>query len=1032
MEKKTNDWENQKVLEKNRLKSRAYFIPYPDVDTALTFQRETSERIRMLNGKWKFYYASSPLEVPQGFYSEDYNVDDWDEIRVPSNWQMEGYGHPHYTNVMYPFPVDPPKVPSENPTGSYRRDFYLADEDLKDKRIILRFEGVDSAFYVWINGKEVGYSQGSRLPSEFDITSAVRTGKNTVAVMVFQWSDGSYLEDQDMWWLSGIFRDVYLVIRPDTYIRDFFTVADLDERCESGMLKTRVELVNTEGTAVKGYSLSVSLLDTDLNPVGEKEIRDITLDPDEEKSFEIEILVDNPRKWSAEDPYLYNVILTLKDEGCNVAEVIPGKAGFRKVELRDGVFLVNGVPIKLKGVNRHEHHPDFGRAVPIEWTEQSIILMKRHNINTVRTSHYPDDPRFYDLCDRYGIYVIDEADLECHGFAFAGDINRLSNDPEWQEAYIDRIERTVNRDKNHPCVIFWSLGNESGFGINHEAMAEWCKKNDPTRLVHYERDTQAKVSEIVSTMYTPVEKLEELGKMTDMPKPHILCEYAHAMGNGPGNLKEYWEVFYKYKRLQGGCVWEWMDHGIRKKTPDGKEYFGYGGDFGDEPNDGNFVIDGLVFPDHTPSPGLIEYKKVIEPVKVEEIDLTKGEVKITNLYEFISLDHLIMSWEIWADGKIIECGEVSIKGVSARTSRVVTIPYRIPDNPEPGTDYWLNIHFILANSTNWGEKGHTVAWAQFKLPVESRKEPKSISVASMPPLTCRDFDNTIEVKGAEFKLLFDKVRGIIESLQYSGVELIKTGPRLNLWRAPIDNDRYAIEDWTKKFVRLLNHRIDDVSLELINNNLIRIDVISCVAPPVVDWKIDTEYIYSIYGSGDIILEVKGRPQGNLPMVFPRIGLKMRLNKELEQVMWYGRGPGESYIDSKEANPFGIYRKNIDELYTPYVRPQENGNRTDVKWVSITDRRGIGLLFVGMPFINFSAHRFEPEDFEKAKHTCDLIPRDYIVMNIDYKHNGLGSASCGPAPLEKYLLFPEKFDFSLRIRPFSNSLTTAVQLSKYVI
>ncbi|HRR91904.1 MAG TPA: DUF4981 domain-containing protein, partial [bacterium] len=452
----------------------------------------------------------------------------------------------------------------------------------------------------------------------------------------------------------------------------------------------------------------------------------------------------------------------------------------------------------------------------------------------------------------------------------------------------------------------------------------------------------------------------------------------------------------------------------------------------DEPNDGNFVIDGLVFPDHTPSPGLIEYKKVIEPVKVEEIDLTKGEVKITNLYEFISLDHLIMSWEIWADGKIIECGEVSIKGVPARTSRVVTIPYRIPDNPEPGTDYWLNIHFILANSTNWGEKGHTVAWAQFKLPVESRKEPKSISVASMPPLTCRDFDNTIEVKGAEFKLLFDKVRGIIESLQYSGVELIKTGPRLNLWRAPIDNDRYAIEDWTKKFVRLLNHRIDDVSLELINNNLIRIDVISCVAPPVVDWKIDTEYIYSIYGSGDIILEVKGRPQGNLPMVFPRIGLKMRLNKELEQVMWYGRGPGESYIDSKEANPFGIYRKNIDELYTPYVRPQENGNRTDVKWVSITDRRGIGLLFAGMPFINFGAHRFEPEDFEKAKHTCDLIPRDYIVMNIDYKHNGLGSASCGPSPLEKYLLLPEKFDFSLRIRPFSNSLTTAVQLSKYVI
>jgi len=1030
MEKRLNDWENLEVLQKNRLKSRAYFIPYSDIDSALTFQREISDRIKILNGKWKFHYAPSPYEAPKDFYKEDYDVSSWDEIRVPSNWQMEGYGNPHYTNVMYPFPVDPPRVPSENPTGSYRREFYL-EEDLNGKRIILRFEGVDSAFHVWVNGEEVGYSQGSRLPSEFDITPYTRSGKNILAVRVYQWSDGSYLEDQDMWWLSGIFRDVYLVIRPEVHVRDIFIIGDLDEKYESGILKVKLDLINTGKKNIDNHKVSVIFLDDGQKLIKETE-RTFSLESLEEKRIEIEIPIDNPRKWSAEDPYLYNLIINLTNEKGETLEVIPNKVGFRKVELKGGTFLVNGVPIKLKGVNRHEHHPDFGRAVPIEWAEQSIILMKRHNINAVRTSHYPDDPRFYDLCDRYGIYVIDETDLECHGFAFTGDINRISNDPKWQPAYIDRIERTVHRDKNHPCVIFWSLGNESGFGINHEAMAEWCRKNDTTRLIHYERDISAKVADVVSTMYTPVDKLEELGKLTDMEKPHILCEYAHAMGNGPGNLKEYWETFYRYKRLQGGCIWEWMDHGIRKKTPDGKEYFAYGGDFGDEPNDGNFVIDGLVFPDHTPSPGLIEYKKIIEPVKVEEIDLKKGEVKITNLYDFISLDHLTMSWNVTVDGKPIEGGEIPINGINAKESRIVTIPYRLPEDPEPNTDYWLNIYFILTNDTLWAEKGHIVAWAQFKLPVESKKAPKILNIDSMPSLTYKDLDTKVEIKGSDFSLIFNKVKGTMDELRYNGIDLIKIGPRLNLWRAPIDNDKYVVENWKKKFVHLLNHRIDDVHIEVKGKNLIEIRVLSCIAPPVVDWKIDTEYTYSIYGSGDILLEVKGKPQGNLPMLFPRIGLKMGINKELEEVMWYGRGPGESYIDSKEANSFGIYKKSVDELYTPYVKPQENGNRTDVKWVSLTDRKGIGLLFVGMPTINFSAHRFEPEDFEKARHTCDLVPRDYIVLNIDYKHNGLGSASCGPAPLEKYLLYPQDFEFSVRIKAFDNSLTTPIYLSKYVL
>ncbi|WP_337589409.1 glycoside hydrolase family 2 TIM barrel-domain containing protein [Paenibacillus contaminans] len=636
-----HDWENHQLIHRNRMDSRAYFIPYEDEISALSYDRGSSASFRLLNGVWKFHYAETPAHAPEAFYEERFDTRDWDNLTVPSSWQMHGYGKPHYTNVNYPFPVNPPYVPSENPTGSYVRDFQIAPE-WNGKKITLRFEGVDSAFHVWVNGKFVGFSKGSRIPAEFDITETARIGVNKIAVRVYQWSDGSYIEDQDQWWLSGIFRDVYLIASPlEAHVDDVFVRTELDEAYEHAVLQINAKI---SGSSKQAFSLEAKLLDAAYMPV-EGGTASAPVKALKNKTTEalLQMPVGNPHKWSAEAPHLYHLLLTLRDSKGNVLQVVPQRVGFRSVELKDGNFLVNGVAVMLKGVNRHDHHPDLGKAVPLSWMLEDVLLMKRHNINAVRTSHYPNDPRFYDLCDEYGLYVMDEADLECHGFYSAGtgyDFDAAktwtTDNPEWEAAYVDRMERMVHRDKNHPSIIMWSVGNESAFGRNHIAMYESAKRIDPTRLVHNEGDREAVAADVYSTMYTDVGKLNELGRMKGMKKPHILCEYAHAMGNGPGGLKEYWETFYAHKRLQGGFVWEWLDHGICRKTAEGVEYFAYGGDFGDQPNDYNFVIDGLVQPDRTPTPGLIEYKKVLEPVKIDPADLANGKLKLTNRYDRFS------------------------------------------------------------------------------------------------------------------------------------------------------------------------------------------------------------------------------------------------------------------------------------------------------------------------------------------------------------------------------------------------------------
>ncbi|MBD8068631.1 beta-galactosidase subunit alpha [Bacillus sp. PS06] len=1051
MTKHVPNWENLSVLHQNRLPERAYFFAYQDEQSALTYDRGKSQGFKLLNGVWKFHYAENPMAAPKQFFDDKFDTSQWDEIEVPSNWQMNGYGKPHYTNVQYPFPVDPPHIPTENPTGSYRREFHIPAEWM-NQSVIVRFEGVDSAFHVWVNGQEVGYSQGSRIPSEFDVSSYIIEGKNTISVQVYQWSEASYIEDQDMWWLSGIFRDVYLIARPKVQIRDYFVRTMLDENYQDAVLEVDLNLLNNENRPLDNYQVEVKVLNAKYEEVVRTELKNIQVDQGKECELSLEIPIQNPEKWTAETPYLYHLLLTLKDENGREIEVIPTKTGFRSVEIKDGVLLVNGVPIMIKGVNRHDHHPDLGRAVPLDWMIEDIKLMKLHNINAVRTSHYPNDPRFYELCNVYGLYVIDEADLECHGFIFVNNPHQISDDPAWEEAYVDRMKRMVERDKNHPSIIMWSLGNESGFGRNHEAMANWSRKRDVTRPLHYEGEcrelmnrTQNNpsdpfVSDVHTTMYTSVEVMDQLGARTDLSKPHIMCEYAHAMGNGPGGFKEYWETFYKHRRLQGGFVWEWLDHGIRQVTETGEEYFAYGGDFGETPHDSNFVIDGLVMPDRTPSPALIEYKKVIEPVKVDAVDLTKGTIKITNRYDFISLDHLQLSWSVIVDGQIMDDGVLPIPYIAAGDSKVITVPISLPKSVNQNTDYWLNLNFVNAVETLWARAGHEVAWAQFELPVyvaNSNEFELQYGVLFIEEKT-----NTLDISGEEFEISFDKVYGVIDSWTFNGIKMIEEGPRLNFWRAPTDNDSIgnanfkpipSKDTWKKYGVDSLTNRVEEVSYTLSKDSKKATIVVKVrIAPPVYSWAINAEYTYTVYGSGDVVLNVSGKPEGEVPETLPRIGLKMTLPKKFETVQWYGLGPGEAYVDSQLATRMGIWSKTVEELYTPYVYPQENGNRHQVNWVSITDTRGAGFLAVGDPHLNFSAHYYTIKDFEEAKHTYDLKKQDFITLNLDHRHHGLGSASCGPDVLDKYKLITDEFDFQVRLKPYSKDQHTPIELSKMTL
>lgn len=991
--------------------ARAHFLTFPSKEKALLNNNRYTHAFKNLNGVWKFMFLDAPEYSPEGFFNSDFDVTKMDDITVPGNWQLQGYGKMHYSDLWYNFPINPPYVPTENPTGIYKRTFFV-EESYRDKKIIIRFCGVDSAYHLWINGKEVGYSKVARNESEFDITDLIRVGEeNDVTVRVYQWSDGTYLEDQDMWWESGIFRDVELIGVPKDGINDYKVIADLDDEYKNGIFKVEAFLRTT-----KEVNVTFELVDAGENTVFTK-----TVVAKEGKACIDEVIAD-VNHWTAETPYLYKLFMTVEDDG-QIIEVIPQNVGFRNIRLNGETFLVNGVAIKFKGVNRHDYSPQNGRVVSREEIEKDIILMKQFNINAIRTSHYPNSYYLYDLCDEYGMYLIAETDLECHGFELTGDYKWITDDPSWELAYVSRMTRMIERDKNHPAIIFWSLGNESAFGCNFRKMTDVAHEMDPTRLVHYEGDFDVESADVYSTMYTWIENPKKPYLMKDIieksKKPHIHCEYCHAMGNGPGNLKDYQDLVYAHDKLQGGFVWEWFDHGIESFTESGEKYYRYGGDFGDDPSNKDFCIDGLIMPDRTPSPGLYEYKKVIEPITATAVDIQKGIINLLSRYDFANLDRFNLVYKVMEDDVILQTGFMAVPSIEARANKDITLPYDLSAiKVKPGAHYYVNISYQLREDTSYASSGHELATAQFELPLYK----EGIVVRPEGILNVEKEHTTLHVKGANFSLDFNLVNGNLMNIVRDGMQVLSKGPRLTLWRAPISNDMEIIDKLKKVYFLHLEHEVVmniDYHME---GNILKVEVDTINSTTNSAWHFKTKYVYTVCPSGDILIDVEGTPSGRVdlaPDMLPRIGVSMHLDKSMEHVRYFGMGPGENYADSKEAAQMGLYANTVDGLFTNYVIPQENGNHMGCKWVSMTNDRGMGLLASTEGDFNFSASWYEDKDLDDAKHTCDLVKRDYIVFNVDYKQNALGTNSCGQWQLDKYRAKFEDFKLSFRLTPFNN-------------
>jgi beta-galactosidase len=973
-----------------------------------------------LTGSWRFR-LSPRADGDFGFADPGFDDSGWDRLPVPSHWQLRGHGAPAYTNVAYPFPVDPPHVPTENPTGDYRVGFRLP-ADWEAERTVLRLEGVDSWCRVWLNGRELGSSGGSRLPVEFDATAALAAPgeDNLLAAHVRQWSAASYLEDQDMWWLSGIFREVRLLARPTGAIDDWFVHADYDHHTGAGTLRVDASV-----------PARVTVPELGVDAAAGETVRLPAVEP-----------------WSAESPRLYDGQLA------SAGERVALRIGFRTVAVADGLLTVNGRRVLLRGVNRHEFHPDLGRAVDEQVMLADILLMKRHNLNAVRTSHYPPHPRFLELCDAYGLYVVDECDLETHGFVLVGWRGNPTDDPRWRDALVDRMARMVERDKNRPSVILWSLGNESGVGRNLAAMAGWARRRDPSRPLHYEHDWSCRDVDVYSRMYPTHAEVDAIGRGQEAPlddpeldarrraMPLILCEYAHAMGNGPGGLWEYQELFERHPRCQGGFVWEWIDHGLRARTSDGREYFAYGGDFGEPLHDGNFVADGLLFPDRTPSPGLEELKNVVEPVRIAADP--GGGILVANLHDFRDLSHLAFTWTLEAEGVAVASGPLQVPPLAAGERTTVPLPLLPPTDAES----WLTVRALLATDHPWAPAGHEIAWGQLPItpgrgaqgPHHPKPTPDPPGSGAAPPTPgpgaaphpdpaapgppVGERSPTAEAGGSGIHNppkvptlegltvgpgVFDPVTGRLLRIGDLPVE----GPRLDLWRAPTDNDcgyhGEALEPlWRRIGLHRLQHRTDQMAV--VGAELV---VRSRVAPAATDLGVAATYRWSAVPGG-LRLEVVVVPEGDWPCPLPRLGLRMAVPASLRRIEWFGRGPGEAYADTGRAARVGRFAATVEELQTPYLRPQENGNRREVRWATIGDGHGTAIRLEGEPTFDLTARPWTSEHLDQARHPTDLRPDDRLWVNLDHAQHGIGSASCGPGVLPTYRLDPAPTTFAARL------------------
>lgn len=1029
MNKIMNDWENPQVVGTNKLPAHASGMPYPDEATALIRDYKASPWVIDLNGEWEFSLVPTPQAVPDGFWNDEYDTTGWGIIPVPSNWTMQGFDKPIYTNVQMPIPNTPPYVPQDdNPTGLYRRNFMVPANWL-GRRIILSFDGVESAFYLWINGQKVGYSQGSRLPAEFDITGYVNAGENLIAAQVIRWSDGSFLEDQDHWRMAGIYRDVTLYSLPEIHIWDVFAKPVLDNAYTDATL-TVIAKIGGSAERVEGYRVEMQLFTADHEPVFSQLVSgEVVFNHNEVLKVTIQKEVIAPVKWNHENPYIYTLVLSLIDKSGKTVQFYSHCIGFRKVEIKNRELLVNGKMVYIKGANRHDHHDTHGKYVPYESMLADVLVMKQHNMNAVRTSHYPNDSRFYNLCDEYGLYVWDETNLETHSV-----YNVLTNKPEWLNAFMERGVRMVERDKNHPSIIVWSLGNESGYGPNHDAMAGWMRGYDPDRVIHYEGAVSHGpknwkrghlATDICAPMYPHISDIIAYAEDPSNDRPFIMCEYAHAMGNSVGNLKEYWEAIEGYHGLQGGFIWDWIDQGLTKTDENGVEFWAYGGDFGDTINDKNFCINGLVFPDRTPHPSMVEYKKLIQPLFVEPVDLLDGKVSVLNKYDFSTLEGLVGIWEISVDGKIQQTGPLPTLKTLPGKRTIIDLPIRDPEL-FPGSEAFLTLVFKLGVNTNWARAGHEIAWEQFKLPISGQQEQEIEVPAVLNLINVKESVHDLTLKSEEFTIVFSKMSGKMVRFSYRGTDLIETGLSLNIWRAATDNDGFKFGDfdwikwkllgqWLKYGIDRLIFTTESLTWREISPGIVKVEAAHQISADGVDAGFSHHTTYTIYGNGDIQTDHVIDCDSDLPPL-PRVGLILSMPAGFEQFTWFGRGPEESYVDRKAGVAVGLYSGQVDEQYVPYIMPQENGNKTDVRWAALMNENGAGLMAIGTPLLEVGVSHFTAEDLYKAFHTNELKRRDEVYWTLDYRQCGLGGNSCGPMTLPQYLVLPEKYKFSVLLRP----------------
>ena len=1027
-----NDWENFNVLHINRLPSAANFMGYPTKELALQGDKSQSPYFQSLNGTWKFHFVPRSDERPMDFFQKGYDVSGWDDIKVPSNWELQGFGYPFYVGSGYGIKKNPPLIAVENsPVGSYRRTFTIPAHWNK-RQIILYFGGVASAFYVWVNGEKVGYSQDSKTPSEFDITPYVKQGENEIAVQVFKFSDGYYLEDQDYWRFAGIQRDVYVYARSATHVRDYEVVTDLDGEYKNADFHLFVELGKAGEGKIKGAEVEVSLLDKAGKSIYNERKRWNAAD--RELHFKKE--VREPLLWSAEKPNLYRLLIALRVNG-KPEQYISQYIGFRKSEIKHAQLLVNGKPVYIKGVNRHEHDPYNGHVVDEASMLRDIQLMKENNINSVRTSHYPNDPRWYELCDIYGMYVVDEANIESHGMGYKPD-QCLANQPEWEKAFIDRTERMFERDKNHPCVIIWSLGNETGEGCNFAATYKWVHANDRSqRPVHSEDGIKGPYTDIFCPMYKKIDVL--INHSLYLPsKPLILCEYAHAMGNSEGNLQDYWDVIEKYPSLQGGHIWDWVDQGLYAKTPDGKFYWAYGGDLAPKgtPSSANFCMNGLIAADRTLKPHIHEVKKVYQYIHFEPVAFTTKQIKVTNWHDFIGLEDYKLHWTVETDGKAVQSGEMDFPTMTARSSAFITIPMNLI--PNDGKEYFLKLEAFTKKEAPLVPKGHQVAMEQWQLNPEGERLLNATWTARElvdKTINTERTPDAITLTGENFRIAFSTADGEMTELLYNGKNLIKEGLQPNFWRALTDNDvannhleRCGIWKFAGK-----NAKLQSIDLKEDSNKKL--------ATVTINYKLEAQEstlqtVYQVRPNGAVKVSMHFVPGNKSLPEMPRLGMRMILPAEYDVMTWLGRGPQENYADRKTGYPIGLYTATVWEQFHPYVRAQETGNKTDVRWVALRNKAGEGLLITGEEPLNVSAWNFPLEDIDyvafntERRHGGSIMKKDMVWLNIDHRHMGVGGDNTWEAQVHpEYTITPHEWKYSFTLAPLAPEDDAAEQAHK---